>query len=42
MIGFLKYELYNKLLGGVTLLWVTSDVTWTQSYIYTVYFTFSF
>ena len=26
---FSKYEFYNKLLGGVTLLRVTLDVTWT-------------
>ena len=30
MVGFSKYEFYNKLLGGVTLLRVTSGVTWTQ------------
>ena len=29
MVGFLIYELYNKLLDGVILLKVTSDVTWT-------------
>ena len=35
MVGFLKYEFYNKLLGGVTLLRITPGVTWTQSiYIY--------
>ena len=35
MVRFLKYEFYNKLLGGVTLLRVTSCVTWTQPiYIY--------
>ena len=35
MVGFLKYEFYNKLLGGVTLLRVTPCVTWTQpKYIY--------
>ena len=28
MVGFSKYELYIKLLGGVTLLKVTSSVTW--------------
>ena len=27
MVGFSKYEFYNKLLGGVTLLRVTPDVT---------------
>ena len=30
MAGFSKYEFNNKLLGGVTFFWVTSDVTWTQ------------
>ena len=35
MVRFLKYEFYNKLLGGVTLLRVTPCVTWTQPiYIY--------
>ena len=35
MVGFSKYELYNKLLDGVTLLRVTPGVTWTQPiYIY--------
>ena len=35
MVGFSKYEFYNKLLGGVTLLRVTLGVTWTQPiYIY--------
>ena len=29
MVGFSKYEFYNELLGGVTLLRVTPDVTWT-------------
>ena len=30
-----KYEFYNKLLGGVTLLRVTPGITWTQPiYIY--------
>ena len=29
-VGISKYEFYNKLLGGVTLLRVTSGVTWTQ------------
>ena len=33
-VGFLKYEFNNKLLSGVTLLRVTSCVTWTQPYIY--------
>ena len=26
-VGFSKYEFNNKLLGGVTLFWVTSGVT---------------
>ena len=29
-IGFSKYEFYNKLLGDVILLRITSGVTWTQ------------
>ena len=29
-VRFSKYEFYKKLLGGVTLLEVTSGVTWTQ------------
>ena len=34
-VGISKYEFYNKLLGGVTLLRVTPGVTWTQPiYIY--------
>ena len=33
MVRFSKYEFYNKLLGGVTLLRVTLCVTWTQPYI---------
>ena len=32
-LRFSKYEFYNKLLGGVTLLRVTPNVTWTI-YIY--------
>ena len=32
-VGFSKYELNNKLLGGVTFFKVTSGVTWTQPYI---------
>ena len=32
--GFSKYEFYNKLLGGVILLKVTSSVTWTLPFIY--------
>ena len=27
-VGFSKYKFYNKLLGGVTLLRVTSGLTW--------------
>ena len=34
MVGFSKYEFYNKLLGDVTLLRVTLGITWTQLYIY--------
>ena len=35
MVGISKYEFYNKLLGGVTLLRVTPGVTWIQPiYIY--------
>ena len=30
MVRFSKYELYNKLLGGVTLFRVTLGVSWTQ------------
>ena len=30
MVGFSKYEFYNKLLGDVILLRVTLCVTWTQ------------
>ena len=33
MVRFSKYEFYNKLLSGVTLLRVTSGVIWTQPYI---------
>ena len=29
MVGFLKYEFNNKLLGGITFFRVTSSVTWT-------------
>ena len=29
-MGFLKYEFYNKLLGGISLLRVTPSVIWTQ------------
>ena len=34
MVGFSKYELNNKLLGDVTLLIITSGITWTQHFIY--------
>ena len=35
MVGFSKYELYNKLLGGMTLFRLTLGITWTQPiYIY--------
>ena len=34
-VRFSKYEFYNKLLGGVTLLRVTPSVTWTQPFIHT-------
>ena len=30
IVDFLKYEFNNKLLGSITLLRVTPDVTWTQ------------
>ena len=33
MVGFLKYEINNKLLVGVTFFRVTCSVTWTQPYI---------
>ena len=33
MVGFLKYEFNNMLLGGVTFFRVTFGVTRTQSYI---------
>ena len=45
MVGFSKYEFYNKLLDGVTLLKVTPGVTWTQPiyiYIYRVMLTSAF
>ena len=32
-VGFSKYELNNKLLGGVTFFIVTSGITWTEHYI---------
>ena len=35
MVGFSKYEFYNKLLDGVTLLKITQGVIWTEPlYIY--------
>ena len=35
MVGFSKYKFYNTLLGSVTLVRVTSSITWTQPiYIY--------
>ena len=35
MVGFSKYEFYNKLLDGVILIKITPSVTWTQLiYIY--------
>ena len=33
VVEFSKYEINNKLLGGVTFFRVTSSVTWTQPYI---------
>ena len=30
MVGFSKYEFYNKLLDGITLLIVTPSLTWTH------------
>ena len=33
MVGFSKYEFNNKLLGDVTILRITTCVTWTQLYI---------
>ena len=33
-VEFSKYEFNNKLLGDVTLLRITLDVTWIQPYIY--------
>ena len=35
MVRFSKYEFYNKLLNGITLLRVTPSVTWTQPFIHT-------
>ena len=29
-VKILKYEINNKLLDGVTLLWVTSSITWIK------------
>ena len=34
MVGFSKYEIYNRVVGDVTLLRVIPSVTWTQLYIY--------
>ena len=31
MVRFSKYEFYNKLLSGVTLLITTPNVTWTRN-----------
>ena len=36
-VGFSKYEFYNKLLGGVTLLRITPGVTWIQSLSLSLY-----
>ena len=33
MVGFSKYEFYNKFLGGVTLFTVTSDVIYIYMYV---------
>ena len=33
MVGLWKYEFYNNLLGGVTLLRVIPSIIWTQPYI---------
>ena len=30
MVGFLKYEFNNKLMGGATLFRITQSITWTQ------------
>ena len=36
IVRFSKYEFYNKLLSGVTLLKITQSIIWTQPiYIYT-------
>ena len=32
-VGFSKYDINDKLLGGVTFFRITSDVTWTKFYI---------
>ena len=34
MVGFSKYEFYNKFLGGVTLFTVTSDVIYIYICMY--------
>ena len=36
MVGFSKNEFYNKLLSSVTLLKITSNVTWTQSLFFSL------
>ena len=33
IVGFSKYDINNKLLGGVSFLKIMSNVTWTQPYI---------
>ena len=34
MVRFSKYKFNSKLLSGVTLFIITTNVTWTQPYIY--------
>ena len=34
IVGFSKYEFYNKLLGGITLLRVTPYVTWQEIHVF--------
>ena len=34
MVGFSKYEFYNKLLDGVTLLRITPYVTWQEIHFF--------
>ena len=36
-MGFSKYEFYNKLLGGISLLRVTPSVIWTQPIYINIY-----